>query len=67
MGPQSTELLGRSALHAFLNKKLSGFSLDVCFFIFRQIQPKVFPTCFLNLKTSNDNNNPDMAIVMQEK
>ena len=23
-------------------------------------------TCFLNLKTSNDNNNPDSAIVMQE-
>ena len=67
MGPQSTELLGRSALNACFNKKLYGFSLDVCFCILRQIQPKIFLKCFLNLKTSNDNNNSDMAIVMQEK
>ena len=38
-----------------------------CFLIFHQIQPKMFLNCFLNLKTFNDNNSPDKAIVMQEK
>ena len=38
-----------------------------CFLIFHQIQLEMFLKCFLNLKTSNDNNNPDQAIVMQEK
>ena len=33
--------------------------------MFLQIQPKIFLKCFLNLETSNDNNNPDYAIVMQ--
>ena len=37
------------------------------FLIFRQIQALMCIKCFLNLKTSSDNSNPDLAIVMQNK
>ena len=29
--------------------------------MFREIQPKVFVKCFLNLETSNDNSNPRLG------
>ena len=38
----------------FIRNKLAGFSLDVSqYFVESSL------TCFLRLKTSNDNNNPD--------
>ena len=38
-----------------------------CYSMARKIQPKMFLKYVLKLKTSTDNNNPDLAIVMQDK
>ena len=50
-------------MHVFFKRnKSSDFSLDV-----PQYFIKSNVICLINLKTSNDNNNPGWAIVMQEK